>query len=98
MHHINIVLLIRTLNKQNCKKLNIPEELSFENIKDLNEKDLFEKIYNTSNNNCLLRYIRQNERFILIKDIPFEIKNESTLHYLILKVQETNYKIFVAEN
>lgn len=95
MHHINLVLLIRTLNKQNCKKLGIPEELSFENIKDLNEKDLFEKIYNTSNNsNCLLRYIRQNERFGFNKDIPFEIKNESTLHYLIVKVQEIDTKYF----
>lgn len=95
MHHINLVLLIRTLNKQNCKKLGIPKELSFENIKDLNEKDLFEKIYNTSNNsNCLLRYIRQNERFGFNKDIPFEIKNESTLHYLILKVQEIDTKYF----
>ena len=50
---------------------------------------MFEKIYNTRNfSNCLLRYIRQNERFGFNKDIPFEIKNESTLHYLIVKVQE----------
>ena len=95
MHHINLVLLIRTLNKQNCNKLGIPEELSFENIKDLNQKDLFEKIYSTSNvSNCLLRYIRQNERFGFNKDIPFEIKNESTLHYLIVKVQEIDTKYF----
>ena len=95
MHHINFVLLIRTLNKPNCNKLGIPENLSFENIKDLNQKDLFEKIYNTSNvSNCILRYIRQNERFGFNKDIPFEIKNESTLHYLIVKVQEIDTKYF----
>jgi len=95
MHHINLVLLIRTLNKPNCNKLGIPEDLSFENIKDLNQKDLFEKIYNTSNvSNCLLRYIRQNERFGFNKDIPFEIKNESSLHYLIVKVQEIDTKYF----
>lgn len=95
MHHINLVLLIRTLNKPNCNKLRIPEDLSFENIKDLNQKDLFEKIYNTSNvSNCLLKYIRQSERFGFNKDIPFEIKNESTLHYLIVKVQEIDTKYF----
>tara|TARA_Y100000389_G_scaffold47724_1_gene42891 strand:+ start:189 stop:2621 length:2433 start_codon:yes stop_codon:yes gene_type:complete len=95
MHHINLVLLIRTLNKPNCNKLRIPEDLNFENIKDLNQKDLFEKIYNTSNvSNCLLKYIRQSERFGFNKDIPFEIKNESTLHYLIVKVQEIHAKYF----
>jgi len=95
MNHINLVLLVRTLTKQNCSKLDIPEDLSFENIKDLNQKDLFEKIYNPSNvSNCLLRHIRQNERFGFNKDIPFEIKNESTLHYLIVKVQEIDTKYF----
>lgn len=95
MHHINLILLIRTLNKDNCSKLGFPEDLSFENIKNLNQKDLFEKIYNKSNiSQCLLRYIRKDDRFGFNKDIPFEIKNESTLHYLIIKVQEIDTKYF----
>ena len=95
MHHINLILLIRTLNKPNCNKLGIPQDFTFENIKDLNQKDLFERIYSISNpSNCLLRYIRHNEKFGFNKDIPFEIKNESTLHYLVVKVLEIDTKYF----
>ena len=89
MHHMNLILLIRALDKEQCKKLGIPEGLSFDNIKDLISKDLFEKVYNPSNiKSCLLFHIRYNERFGFNKDIPFEIKNESTIHYLLLKAKE----------
>ena len=49
MHHMNLILLIRTLDKDECEKLGIPEDLSFDMIKDLSSKNLFEKVYNPSN-------------------------------------------------
>lgn len=89
MHHMNLILLIRALDKDKCEKLGIPEDLSFDVIKDLNAKDLFEKVYNPSNiRSCLLFHIRYNERFGFNKDIPFEIRHESTIHYLLLKAKE----------
>ena len=44
MHHMNLILLIRTLDKDKCEKLGIPEDLSFDVIKDLSSKKLFEKV------------------------------------------------------
>jgi len=95
MHHINLILLIRTLDKKNCNKFGVPEDLCFENIKDLSQNDLFDKVYNRNNiNGCLLKYIRDKERFGFGRAIPFEINNQSTLHYLIVKVQEIDTKYF----
>ena len=91
MHHINLILLISSFNEENCIKLGIPIDFCFENIKNLPQNELYIKIYNVKDiNNCLLRYIRYNNKFGYNKDIPFEIKNESTLHNLVTKVQEMN--------
>ena len=93
MHHINLILLIRTLDKDKCEERGIPEDLSFDMIKDLSSKNLFEKVYNPSNSrSCLLFHIRKDERFGFHKDIPFEIKNESTIHYLFIKAKEIDTK------
>ena len=79
MHHQNLCLLICRIDKTFSKKLNIPEELCYENIKNLQEVDLYHKIYNPSNQrNCLLYYIR-NANIGYSKDIPFEIKSQKTL-------------------
>ena len=79
MHHVLMILLAKSFTKEQCQKLNIPEELCYENIKNLQEVDLYHKIYNPSNQrNCLLYYIR-NANIGYSKDIPFEIKSQKTL-------------------
>ena len=95
MHHINMVLLIRSLNEGHCKKMDIPVELCFDNIKDLSVKDLWLKVYNTAPGqfkDCLVCYIRKDERFGFNKDIPFGIQNESTLHSLLLMAKKIDTK------
>ena len=74
MHHQNLIILISALTDERCRKLNIPLEMSYENIKDLQEIDLYQKIYNPSNQrSCVLHHIR-NAEIGFTKDLPFEIK------------------------
>ena len=74
LFQITIILLGRSLTKQKCKKFNIPEDLSWEAIKDLNSIDRYVKFYNPSNQRaCLFYYLRENDRWGLSTDIPFRI-------------------------
>ena len=87
MHHVLMVLLAKSFTIEQCQKLNIPEEFSFENMVQLNKTDLYNKFYNPRNSqNCIVRYIRQGEMFGYTKDLPFQIKNESTLEYMFHKM------------
>ena len=91
MHHINLILLIRSLNSSMCKLLKIPDKFSFENIKNLQENELYNYIYNISSpKDSIIYFIRENEKFGYTKNIPFEIKTESSLFYLINTVKEIN--------
>lgn len=83
MHHQNLIILISALTDERCRKLNIPLEMSYENIKDLQEIDLYQKIYNPSNQrSCVLHHIR-NAEIGFSKDLPFEIKKKSTIKLLL---------------
>ena len=87
LFQITIILLGRSLTKQKCKKFNIPEDLSWEAIKDLNSTDRYVKFYNPSNQRaCLFYYLRENDRWGLSKDIPFRIKDSSMLDYIVNKL------------
>lgn len=89
MHHINMVLLSKSFNDDLCELLGIPNEFSFSNMNNLNEKDLMKKFYSRKPyTNTLLYHIRLNKRFGYDKDIAFQIKNESTLKYLYTQVVE----------
>lgn len=89
MHHINMVLLSKSFNNEMCEILGIPEELSFDNMSYLNQKDLMKKYYKRKPiTDTLLYHIRVNQRFGYDKDIAFQIKNESTLKYLYTQVVE----------
>ena len=93
MHHINMALLSKSFTKERCNELGIPEDLCYENISCLNSTDLFSKFYNTSNiKSCVVYWIRYNGRFGYNKDIPFEIKNVSTLHFIFTKLKEVDTK------
>ena len=93
MHHINMVLLAKTFTTSKCRELNIDTELSYENIKDLNETDLYIKFYNKENQQkCIVYWIRYNKQFGYSKDIPFEIKQASTLHSMFSKLDKMNSK------
>ena len=75
MHHVLMVLLAKSFTKEQCQKLNIPEEYTFENMIKLNKKDLFNKFYNPSNSrNCIVRYLRDGDVFGYNKNFPFQIK------------------------
>ena len=83
MHHVLMVMLAKSFTKEQCKKLNIPEDLSYENLIKLNKTQLYNKFYNPNNQRgCLIYYIRQSDMFGYTKNLPFQIKNESTLHYI----------------
>ena len=87
MHHVLMVLLAKSFTIEQCQKLNIPEEFAFENMIQLNKTDLYNKFYNPRNSqNCIVRYIRQGDMFGYTKDLPFQIKNESTLEYMFHKM------------
>tara|TARA_B110000208_G_C11776782_1_gene432324 strand:+ start:49 stop:2535 length:2487 start_codon:yes stop_codon:yes gene_type:complete len=87
LFQITIILLGRSLTKKKCKKFNIPEDLSWEAIKDLNSTDRYVKFYNPSNQRaCLFYYLRENDRWGLSKDIPFKIKDPSMLDYIVNKL------------
>jgi len=87
MHHVLMVLLAKSFTIEQCRKLNIPEEYAFENMIGLNKTDLYNKFYNPSNaRNCVVRYIRQGDMFGYTKDLPFQIKNESTLEYMYHRI------------
>ena len=93
MHHINMALLAKSFTKDRCNELGIPEDFCYENISGLNATDLFPKFYNQSNiTSCVVYWIRYEERFGYNKDIPFEIKNESTLHFIFTKLKEVDTK------
>ena len=49
MHHVLMVLLAKSFTIEQCQKLNIPEEFSFENMVQLNKTDLYNKFYNPRN-------------------------------------------------
>jgi len=87
MHHVLMVLLAKSFTIEQCEKLNIPEEYAFENMINLNKTDLYNKFYNPRNSqNCVVRYIRQGDMFGYTKDLPFQIKNESTLEYMYHRI------------
>lgn len=87
MHHVLMVMLAKSFTIKQCQKLNIPEEYAFENMINLNKTDLYNKFYNPMNSqNCIVRYIRQGDMFGYSKDLPFQIKNESTLEYMYHKI------------
>ena len=87
MHHVLMVLLAKSFTIEQCRKLNIPEEYAFENMIGLNKTDLYNKFYNPRNSqNCVVRYIRQGDMFGYTKDLPFQIKNESTLEYMYHRI------------
>lgn len=87
MHHVLMVLLAKSFTIEQCEKLNIPEEYAFENMINLNKTDLYNKFYNPSPpQNCVVRYIRQGDMFGYTKDLPFQIKNESTLEYMYHRI------------
>lgn len=87
MHHVLMVLLAKSFTIEQCQKLNIPEEYAFENMIGLNKTDLYNKFYNPRNSqNCVVRYIRQGDMFGYTKDLPFQIKNESTLEYMYHRI------------
>jgi type I restriction enzyme M protein len=87
MHHVLMVLLAKSFTTEQCQKLNIPEEYAFENMIGLNKTELYNKFYNPRNSqNCVVRYIRQGDMFGYTKDLPFQIKNESTLEYMYHRI------------
>ena len=87
LHHINLMLLARSLTPDQCKKLNISEDFAFENMINLNAKDLYDKFYNRSNQrSCLVYHIRNGGRFGFDNTTPFQIKHESTLQYIYSKM------------
>lgn len=87
MHHVLMVLLAKSFTIEQCQKLNIPEEYAFENMIGLNKTELYNKFYNPRNSqNCVVRYIRQGDMFGYTKDLPFQIKNESTLEYMYHRI------------
>ena len=87
MHHVLMVLLAKSFTTEQCQKLNIPEEYAFENMIGLNKTELYNKFYNPRNSqNCVMRYIRQGDMFGYTKDLPFQIKNESTLEYMYHRI------------
>ena len=89
MHHVNMVLLSKSFTKNQCQKLDIPEEFAFENVIKLNRNDLYDKFYNPRNSqNCIIRYLRDREMFGYTKDLPFQIKNTSTLEFMFNKVNK----------
>ena len=91
MHHVLMVLLAKSFTKEQCHKLNIPEEFAFDNMIKLNKTDLFNKFYNPSNSrNCVVRYLRDGDIFGYNKNFPFQIKNESTLEFLYSRVNNIN--------
>jgi type I restriction enzyme M protein len=93
MHHINLVLLMRALSKEKCKKIGLDSKYSFEELKDLSAKDLFKKVYNQENReNCWLFNIWKINELGFNKDIPFEIKKEITLHSLFCRAKTIDTK------
>jgi len=89
MHHINMVLLSKSFDKEMCEKLGIPESLSFNELSKLSQKELMKAFYTQRPVTAtLLYYIRLNKRFGYDKDIAFQITNESTLKYLYTQVVE----------
>lgn len=89
MHHINLFMLIRILDKPMCKKLDIPEEWSLTNLITLNSNELFNIMI--QNDNSIISYFINNNTFGF-SDIAFEIKNKSTLVELLIKVNEIDNK------
>jgi type I restriction-modification system DNA methylase subunit len=87
MHHVLMVLLAKSFTIVQCRKLNIPEEYAFENMIGLNKTELYNKFYNPRNSqNCVVRYIRLGGVFGYTKDLPFQIKNESTLEFMYHRI------------
>ena len=95
MHHVLMILLAKSFTKEQCQKLKIPEEFSFENMIQLNKKDLYDKFYNPRNSqHCIVRYLREKDMFGYTKDLPFQIKNPTTLEFMYNKISKiTNEEI-----
>tara|TARA_Y100000389_G_C17458660_1_gene519997 strand:- start:1328 stop:3496 length:2169 start_codon:yes stop_codon:yes gene_type:complete len=84
-----MILLAKSFTKEQCQKLNIPEEFAFENMIQLNKKDLYDKFYNPRNSqNCVVRYLREKDMFGYTKDLPFQIKNPTTLEFMYNKISK----------
>ena len=89
MHHVLMILLAKSFTIEQCQKLKIPEEFAFENMIQLNKKDLYDKFYNTRNmQNCVVRYLREKDMFGYTKDLPFQIKNPTTLEFMYNKINK----------
>lgn len=89
MHHVLMILLAKSFTIEQCQKLKIPEEFAFENMIELNKKDRYDKFYNTSNmQNCVVRYLREKYMFGYTKDLPFQIKNSTTLEFMYNKISK----------
>lgn len=89
MHHVLMILLAKSFTKEQCQKLNIPEEFAFENMIQLNKKDLYDKFYNPRNSqNCVVRYLREKDMFGYTKDLPFQIKNPTTIEFMYNKISK----------
>ena len=89
MHHVLMILLAKSFTIEQCQKLKIPEEFAFENMIQLNKKDLYDKFYNTRNmQNCVVRYLREKDMFGYTKDLPFQIKNSTTLEFMYNKINK----------
>lgn len=99
MHHVLMVMLSKSFTIEQCQKLNIPEEYAFENMIQLNKTDLFNKFYSQRNSqNCIVRYIRQGDMFGYTKDLPFQIRNESTLEYMFHRVNKISNEELMNSN
>jgi type I restriction enzyme M protein len=89
MHHVLMILLAKSFTIEQCQKLKIPEEFAFENMIQLNKKDRYDKFYNTRNmQNCVVRYLREKDMFGYTKDLPFQIKNPTTLEFMYNKISQ----------
>ena len=89
MHHINLFMLIRILDKSMCKKLDIPESWALSNLKLLNSNDLYDIMI--QNEYSIISYLIKTNIFGF-SDIVFEIKKKSTLVELLIKVSEIENK------
>lgn len=88
MIQLSIIMLIRTLTKKKCIQFNIPEELSWDNIKDLDSTDRYVKFYNQENKkNSLLYWLKKDDRWGLSKNLVWSITQISTFDYIIDKIK-----------
>lgn len=90
MHHITMIFISRSIDSNICNKLNIPIDLSFNNMINENDNNRFYKFWNTDDfENCLYYYIRD----ILdlgYDDISFQISSPTVLGYCYSEINKIN--------